>query len=136
MLVLIYAYYAHLMVPQKFERKKNDSFPTKYRPDTRSQNAVCDLVKIVCDLTILYQVPEGPQDFFLLQNTPMGLTKNPWKCGKKKLVACLLFEGFNCRMQSCIVISRLKYFVLDSIIPYFKPIYFTILSEVRTKLRK
>ena len=64
MLVLIYAHHAHLMVPQKFERKKIDSFPTKYRPDNRSQIAVCDLVISVCDLTILYQMPEGPQETF------------------------------------------------------------------------
>ena len=71
MLVLIYAHHAHLMVPQKFERK-NDSFPTKYRPDTRSQIAVCDLVKIVCDLTILYQMPEGPQDYFFAPKHSYG----------------------------------------------------------------
>ena len=63
MLVLIYAHYAHLMVPQKFERK-NNSFPTKYRPVTRSQIAVCDLVIAVCDLVVLDQMPEGPQDSF------------------------------------------------------------------------
>ena len=55
----------------------------KYRPDNRSQIVVCDLVKIVCDLTILYQMPEAPQETFLPHTTPMGLTKNPWKCGKK-----------------------------------------------------
>ena len=69
MLVIIYAHHAHLMVPQKFEQK-NDSFPTKYRPDTRSQIAVCDLVIAVCDLTILYQMPEGPQETFF-GSTPL-----------------------------------------------------------------
>ena len=76
MLVLIYARHYHRMVPQKFERK-NDSFPTKYCPDNRSQIiAVCDLVISVCDVTILYQMPEGPQETFLPHTTPMGLTKN------------------------------------------------------------
>ena len=52
--------------------EKKDSFPTKYRPDTRSQIAVCDLVIAVCDLTILYQMPEGPQETFLAPKHSYG----------------------------------------------------------------
>ena len=90
-LVLIYALQAHLMVPQKFERK-NDSFPTKYCPNIRTQIAVCDLVISACDLTILYQIPEGLQETFLPHTTPIGLTKIPESL-VKKIVACLLFVG-------------------------------------------
>ena len=44
----------------------------KYRPDNRSQIVVCDLVISVCDLTILYQMPEAPQETFFVSHHSYG----------------------------------------------------------------
>ena len=53
----------------------------KYRPEIGREIAVYDLVIAVCDLIILYRIPQEPQTFFLLYHTHMGPTKNPWKFG-------------------------------------------------------